>query len=465
MKRNTLIALLLSLGLIASACGTTDAATATSETEIEVDEVDDGLAETTAPPTTAAEEQPAEDDTAEEDGSEESSEVTGAATSGEPVLLEKQFSPLDPGVYLVETTGVPFTIEIDGEWWVQPNGDAMTVFTHPDSQGPDDRDVVFLRPSGLSDPTQPGADPDVQVGWPVDDLPGWLENVTDGFITEGPVETTLGGRNALRFEAQVTDESMCGPEPFCIGFATNQLISNLQFVPGSKSVVYWVDMGDEVPLVVYIGSPEDNDDWEATAEAILESVEFGEPGPNPIDLDAGPLWEQGISSDVPAGVHQFPALGGIQLELDEERFIVQQGENFMVVTDGPIAGDVEIWVAHSDFDGTPIETTDAFVALLETLDTTITEVGESTHPLGEARVFDTESSAAGPPGPDSIGIFTMADQIPWFSPPFGRLWVFETDRGVVVVSAESFEGDTYIEQMIALAEEAVLPSAELAAAG
>jgi len=458
MKKNTLIAVLLALGLIASACGGDDADTAATTTTVaETTEVEEAV-ETTAPPTTEAEEEPAEEEDAEAD---EEAEEAEPAPSGEPVLLDLQFSPIDPGTYLVETTGVPFTITIDGEWWVQPNSDGWTVLTHPDSQGPDDRDIVFLRPSDLSDPSQPGADPDVQEGWPLDDLPGWLENITEGLITEPAVETQLGGRDALRFEAQVTDESMCGPEPFCIGFATNNLVNSLQFVPGSKSVVYWVDMGDETPLIVYIGSPADNDDWEATAEAILETIEFGEPGPNPIDPDGGPLWEAGITTDVPAGVQQFPALGGLQLELDEERFVVQEGDNFMVVFDGDVAGNVEIWVAYSDFDGTPIETTDELVAVLETIETTVTETDPSTHTLGEARSFETASTAAGPPGPDSLGIFTMDGQIPWFSPPAGRLWVFETDRGVVVVSAESFEGDRYLDQMTALAEDVVLPGAEL----
>ncbi len=456
MKRQTLLAVLLALGLIASACGSGEAETEEAAESTEEEEpAEEESAETTATPTTAAEE-PEEEDPAEDEPEEEVEE----SASGEPILLELQFSPLDPGTYLVETTGVPFTIEIEGEWWVQPNSDAFTVFTHPDSQGPDDRDVVFLRPTNLSDPTQPGADPDVQEGWPVDDLPGWLENITEGLVTEGPVETTLGGRDALRFEVQA-DESMCGTEDFCIGFATNQLINSLQFVPGAKSVVYWVDMGDELPLAVYIGSPEDNDDWEATGEALLETVEFGEPGPNPIDPDAGPLWEQGVTTEVPAGVQQFPALGGLQLELDQERFIVQEGDGLMIVTDGEIPADVEIWVAYSDFDGVPIETTDGLVAVLEGLDTTVAEVGASTHPLGDARQFDITSPSDGFFGPDSPAIFTMEEQIPWFSPPAARIWVFETDRGVVVVSAESFEGDTYLDQMITLTEDVVLPGAEL----
>ena len=455
------MALFLVLGLIAAAC-------ADGEGETVADGVAEAVAQ--AAEAEAAEEGLSDDETEvapdeQEEVEAEEPEVAEEPVEGppepasDPIPLDFQFSEIEPGIYTVDEGGVPFTIDIEGQWWVQPNSQGFTVFSHPASQGPNDRDVVFLRPSALSDPSQPGADPDVQVGWPLDDLPGWLDNVIDGVITEPAVETQLGGRDALRFEAEVRDRSVCGTENFCVGFATNNLVNSLAFEIGSKAVVYWVDMGDQPPMAVFIGSPSNDDDWEATAEELLATIEFGEPGPHPIDIDAGELWEQGFDSEVPAGLQQFPTFGGIQFELDEERLVAFASDSFMFVEAGEgIPADIELWSAVADSEGMPIESTDELFAALEPLVNEVEEVGTSTYPLGEAREFDV--TVLGQAGFDT-GIYTQADGVPWGPPPAGRLWVFETERGIIVVSAESFEGDTFVDQMIEIAEATILPSLEL----
>lgn len=76
---------------------------------------------------------------------------------------------------------------------LQPNADAFFVVTAPGSQGPDDRDIVFLRLTGMADPTQPNASLDVQEGWPADDFGGWLDNISDDVLVSGRASTTLGG--------------------------------------------------------------------------------------------------------------------------------------------------------------------------------------------------------------------------------------------------------------------------------
>ena len=208
-----------------------------------------------------------------------------------------------------------FTFTLEEEWWVQVNADGQVVLTDPASEAPGDRDVVFLRPSALADPSQPGADRDIQQDWPLDDIEGWLDNLIDGIETSEPEMVELGGRQAVRFTAETIDQSVCGEEAFCAVFATNNLVHNWFLEPGTTSTIYWVDTGDVEPLAVIVGSPSTNDEWIDTAEAMLATLEFGEPGPHPIDADAGPLWEQGISFDVPAGVQRFPSFGGIQIDL------------------------------------------------------------------------------------------------------------------------------------------------------
>ena len=270
----------------------------------------------------------------------------------------------------------------------------------------------------------------------------------------------LGGRQAVRFTTETIDQSVCGEEAFCAVFATNNLVHNWFLEPGTTSTIYWVDTGDVEPLAVIVGSPSTNDEWIDTAEAMLATLEFGEPGPHPIDADAGPLWEQGISFDVPAGVQRFPSFGGIQIDLPEGRFVIQEGPNIMrIFPDGEIPAVVEVVRADAGTDGTSIASADDFVAVMEGLVGSVEEVGSGTYPLGEAREISVSGGSQGL-SPDTPGIYTYGETVPWFAPPTGRLWVFETDRGVIVVSAASFGTEADLDQVIELAEAVILPSAE-----
>ena len=368
--KRTVFGLLLAIGLAATACGgsANNGASPVDEGDVSETEAADSSRETeTADEAEPVEEQPAEEvEQQAEESPEEEVDEEQTEPQVEPVLFTEVLGPLEVDkTYRSEETGVPFTFTLEEEWWVQINSPGQVVLTDPAAEAPGDRDVWFLRPSALADPSQPGADRDIQQDWPLDDIEGWVDNLIDGIETSEPEMVELGGRQAVRFTAEVTDERICG-ETVCAEFVTNNLVRGRSFDPGTTSTIYWVDMGDAAPLAVIIGSPSTDDQWLDTAEAMLATVEFGEPGPHPIDADAGPLWEQGISFDVPAGVQRFPSFDGIQIDLPEDRFVVQEGPNIMrIFPDEEIPAVVEVIKADAGTDGTSIATADDLVVAME----------------------------------------------------------------------------------------------------
>lgn len=210
-------------------------------------------------------------------------ETTSTSSAADSGTIEGEFHAVDPGVRTIDTLGVPLELELTGEWWVQPNHDGFTVVTHPDSRGPGDRDVVFIRPTALVEPDRlndSAEDVRAQDGWPLPDIDGWLERVPPGLVDGEPVDTTLGGRDAIRFDVEPTNDFDCGPDG-CAGFVTNDWMDNIVFEHWQRWTVWWVDGGDHDPLVVLVGRDPEDTEWLGTAEALLATVELGEPGPHP----------------------------------------------------------------------------------------------------------------------------------------------------------------------------------------
>lgn len=202
-----------------------------------------------------------------------------------PERLVGEFHAVEPGRWMIDTLGIPLVLELTGEWWVQPNHEGFTVLTHPDSTGPQDRDIVFIRPSGLVEPERVNDAPEgfrSQDGWPLDDIRGWLDGVFPGRLVDGdPIDTTLGGRDAMRFDVEPADDFPCGPD-VCAGFVTNAWVDGTHFEPGKRRTVWWVDGGTHGPLAVLVGRDAGDTEWIRTAEAVLDTVELGDPGPHPI---------------------------------------------------------------------------------------------------------------------------------------------------------------------------------------
>ena len=145
------------------------------------------------------------------------------------------------------------------------------MLTDPDSRGPGDLDVVFIRPTALSHPSDPN---DASQQWPVDDIDGWLEAMA-GDVVAGPTEAQVGGAEGIVFEVELAS----GPG---IVFVKNADVSGKEFNGGDRYIVYWLDQGEHAPIAIIVGAAAAAiDDWSGVAESLLDRVSFGEPAPHP----------------------------------------------------------------------------------------------------------------------------------------------------------------------------------------
>lgn len=195
---------------------------------------------------------------------------TDADVDADVQRLTQQFAPVPEGTWEATALGTSFEVDIEGEWWVQPNEPGLVVLSDPDSRGPGEDDVVFIRPTALSDPTDPGSGEP----WPVDDIEGWLAS-TDAGVVAAPVEDEVGGVKGIVFEVELTRSTS-------FPFVDNAGGGGKEFFPGHRYVVHWLDQEEHAPIVIVVGArTTEIDGWRPTAASLLETVRFGEPAPHP----------------------------------------------------------------------------------------------------------------------------------------------------------------------------------------
>lgn len=200
--------------------------------------------------------------------------------------LTGEFEAVPAGSYLVETIGTPFSLTVGEGWFVQVNSEAGTALTDPESRGPGDRDVVFMRPTALSDPSAPSARVWQQELWPVDDLQGWLDSMVDGVRVSDVRETSLGGAEALTFDLELAEDFDCGMA-FCALFVDVDGRNGLPLFRDFDYRVWWLDQGPYEPIAVVVGARPSEAEFLDTAETLLATVAFGPPAPHPFDDTGG----------------------------------------------------------------------------------------------------------------------------------------------------------------------------------
>ncbi len=437
--------------LLAVACSSSDDAADEISTEVE----------TTVAATEASQATDAADDDADDEpaGVEAASEPESAdsAVPGVPVdfapdapLLVEWFAPFEPGTHRTLALGVPMSLTSTEPMFTQFNGQGMFVVTDPASVGPDDRDLVFLRISDLSDPTAPQVPFEETEVWPADDIEGWLANAVDGIEATTPEPTTVGGLPALVFDLELTSEVDCGSTPgICVEFAQNHgplQAKGLQ--KGSTYRVWHVDLGDPDPLLVIRGiDGPDEEAWFETSNAVLASVAFGEPTTNPV-------------RELPAGRVDLELLGGLSLDLPDTRVIVQPRAGHGFVRFPTVQGGVEFTETPLTFDGEPLETAEALLAELDAAGFEIT-------PLPDADIGGLAATVVDLEGPaneillrrDELDVGTGGNG--WWSPANGRMWLIEhPDRGLLIFGAFAYApvGDPLAE--VLPWTEAILPTIE-----
>lgn len=442
------IALLLLLALAASACGDGDETSAVAE---------ENESEPTTEEQSAAEPQP-EQDQAEEAESEPTAAPTAmpAPEPQAPAVFDEdapvypsQFSPIAPGTHRVDQLGTPFSFTVEGDWMVQPNEAGWFVLTEPTSLGPGDRDVVFLRPTGLSDPDNMAAPAAEQEGWELDDIDGWLDNLPDTIAITNRAATTIGGRDAVGFDLTVSSDFTCGPD-FCAGFVANGPRSGFAFQPDVDHRVFWITEEVGGPITVILGAGAIGPEWFDIATPLLATVAFGPSGPHPIDPEQ-PEWEQCLPSDVAAGTANLNCVG-VSFELAQNRFVFQN--NGLAVVDFRVDGGFAIFRPKTTGDGTPVSSADEVVDLiLAAAGDRAAEIDDGLDLPYEARTIQVMDGPA-------VDLALKWDDAPgreWRVAKLVRMWVVDTPDGPVVLSAETEATEADLAAVINGAE-ALLPT-------
>jgi hypothetical protein len=136
------------------------------------------------------------------------------------------------------------------------------------------------------DPTKSEADVSEQAPWPLDDIEGWAENIVDGIVTAGPERTQIGGRDAVYFEVEIASRDVCRSDDFCIGFVISTIdefggISGWAFELGFHHRIWWVDGGDEPPVLIIAATASADRSFQVQADELLDALVIGDPQPHP----------------------------------------------------------------------------------------------------------------------------------------------------------------------------------------
>lgn len=237
--RRLVVAMAVVVALGACSDSDSDATTTSSPAET-------SAATTTAPPATTTTAAPAT--------TEPESEASVASD------LEA-FSPFGAGTYTMGDLGTPVTFTVSEEWSTQPVGQGYFVITTPDSVGPGDHDLVFLRSAALFS----GGEPVLAA----DDLEGWLASVPDTASVSEPTPTTVAGLDAVTFEVTVETEL-----PLLLAGAEGDEFFK-GFQPGFLYEVLWIDQPDGQPIVVVLGTTEDDPGWLEVARGVVTTLQIG----------------------------------------------------------------------------------------------------------------------------------------------------------------------------------------------
>lgn len=378
---------------------------------------------------------------------DDSSEI---ATSS-PELLDFEFQPIPADQYRVTSLGAPFVIDVPDGWQVQLNAFGFFVVSPEGSFGPEGQGIAMMRPSNLADPTQPGASGEVQANdWPLDDIKGWVDALVPGVVNGEPVDTNIGGLDAVRFDVTLSPEVACGNEFFghddpesvgqigCIGFATNRDVRALAFYKSQNYRLWWIDGGDEAPIAISVSDGDaQRMEFFEQAEALLDTVRFESVGPNPIPSE-GKLWESGIPSVVPAGAVTLPIGPGVTFNMSQPHFIDNQSDiltSVFVQIDNQIVAQTDIFFPDQAFDGEPLESVDDVVdALGRRTDLTATVVGTRTVSGFAATEVSVESQFR--TGLTNSPPLRRSEQpdTGWIPHLDGTLWVVETPDGLAAIT-------------------------------
>ena len=382
---------------------------------------DDANADSSANPV------PTPSDTAPANAEPEQDNATVAEFVADAPLVVGEFASLSlelDSTWRVDTLQTPFTFSVTDELAVFANEDSYFVVASPTATEPSDRSLQFIRPTRLSDPTDPNFDLTPTRGWDLQDVDGWLDAMPAGLAITGRTETSVGGLPALRYDATVTEDARdCFTNQPCATFGEASPWSAIIAKRAFHYRVWAVDLGEVEPVIIVAGYQEADSDWLDIAERVVDTVAFGEVEPNAIRLED-------------AGVIELNVHDGVRLT--SARPFTLHGD-----LDGSAAladltwrtRDIEFLTRPNNLEGNPIENSDALVAYLDDNDFSVNELDPTAVGGIDTRVFEVAASGFFPV------LSRTSETAPNYAPPpRGRWWVTDhPQRGLLITAAELFD--------------------------
>ena len=232
-------------------------------------------------------------------------------------------------------------------------------------------------------------------------------------------------------------EGLVGHGGGIIGFTTMALHS-----PETGRTGFWVMTTDA-------GPPDDAIDGIApllTAGSLKDALD--------LEADSGddtPPWEEGLGGLAPAGTIRVPVLDGIEFELARERRILQPVRGYAgIVHEGDAGTDpsqVDLLSPTATYDGTPLATIGELqAALVDLVGSDLLPIGQVDTRIGLAHGFEyAVDDLSRDPLEYHLRIGSDPGWAPW---PMGQLWLIDTERGLLLATAEGFERGPLLEEAV-----------------
>jgi hypothetical protein len=373
----------------------------------------------------------------------------------DPGLLEAEYGTLaplllEPGTHTTDAMDTPMTFTLDQHWrLISESTTFMVLVDHERAADLWDLPLVqFNRPFSLTDATTTSADDpgDLQdiAGWDFDawfDAHPGLDVIRTGF--------EVGGIPSVRYEISYPEDSdagfQCGPSDRCtpIVFHYGERPFLLQ---SNELVQLWViPQADLRPITAVVASESATgwDGFDVVVEELMASIEFGDVQPVSIPE---PLWEAGLPGEVPSGTTWIPILGGVQFELEQERFIAQnRGWSWIEFDEVPTStfpSNIEVAAAVETIDDIPIGSAEELAELL-------VDQGGGTR-LADRELFGRPAVVVDMRGVvPGVPIFRHVDVRPgtnpgiaaWNTLDYVEVWAVDTPEGVLILTGEADTAD------------------------
>lgn len=198
------------------------------------------------------------------------------------MLFPKQFGSVPSGSHRADNFLRPFSVTLEQSLFLQENLSNRLVLTNPVSREEGDKDIVFMRLSGLWDPARMDEQPDSQGDGSLREEFGvWLDDLPEGLVASNREETSLDGFDATRFDLEV-DASVCDADlETCLALGTNETGFFTDLGPGRKYRIWVVEQDGDVPFAVAVGINNEADSgWLDFGERLVLTLGFGDVEPN-----------------------------------------------------------------------------------------------------------------------------------------------------------------------------------------